>query len=317
MKNKIIQILKSHDGHMSGEEMSQKLKVSRAAIWKNVEELRHQGYEILAVPNLGYRLASCPDKLFPSEIQCGLKTKILGKKIIYFDSVQSTMEEAFRLGMEGSEEGTVVCAEGQTKGKGRLGRSWMSPKGKGIYMSIILRPNMSPGQASQLTLLSAVALCESVRRVTGVQATIKWPNDLLVGKKKLAGILTELNAEMDRVWFVVVGVGINVNTSLHALPEGSTSLKVEAKQSFLRVALMQDILESFEQWYERLAIQGFKAVTKRWRELSSTLGRRVCIHNGEKSLEGEAVDINEFGALIICNDDGVKMTHMAGDVVEV
>src|SRR3989338_3167992 len=235
MLERIIHYLKTAEGYLSGEEISRHLKISRAGIWKYMQELRRAGYEIIAVPHLGYRLLSSPDKLIPAEIQSGLKTKILGQRVEYFDSIASTMDAAFQLGVEGAAEGTVVCAESQTKGKGRLGRSWVSPKAKGIYMSVILRPSLPPTDVAQLTLLSAVALCEAIERCCQIPVKIKWPNDILVGNRKIAGILTELSAEMDRVRFVAIGIGVNVNTTASQLPPQATSVKIEADRKSTRL----------------------------------------------------------------------------------
>jgi len=252
MQERIIQFLKESDGYISGEEMSQRLNMSRAAIWKHMQELRADGYEIAAVPHLGYQLVTCPDKLISYEIQSGLNTKIMGKKVIVIDTVTSTMDEAFRLGMEGCLEGTVVCAEAQSKGRGRLGRAWTSPKFKGLYFSFVLRPNLPLSRLAQLTLMSAVALAEAIESVSELKPLIKWPNDILLEEHKLAGILTELRAESDQVQFVVVGIGLNVNSSLHQLTPGASSLKVAAGQSFNRTNVFQAILQSLEKWYLRL-----------------------------------------------------------------
>ena len=317
MRERIINFLKETDGYVSGEEISRRCGMSRAAIWKYMQELRQDGFDVVAVPHLGYKLVATPDKLLPSEIQYGLKTKYLGKKIIYEDTVPSTMDVAFRLGMEGAVEGTLVCAEGQTKGKGRLGRQWNSPKGKGIYMSVILRPSLPPTEVAQLTLLAAVAVCEAIQRVSGVAARIKWPNDILVENRKLAGILTELSAETDRVRFVVIGIGINVNTSVSVLPPQATSLKEEAQKKISRVELLQEILVELENWYERLKKQGFAPVVERWKELSSTLGKRVRLVDPGGEVEGEAVDLDKTGALMIRNDAGLIVSKISGDVVQV
>ncbi len=315
MQSQILNFLKKSLGYLSGEEISQHLKISRTAVWKHIQELREEGYDIAAVPHLGYHLISSPDKLTSGEIQFGLNTKIFGKKIYAFDSLDSTMDVAFRLGLEGVPEGTVVCAEGQAKGRGRLGRSWSSPKAKGIYASIILRPSFPPNKASQLTLLSAVALCEAVKKTCGLKTSIKWPNDILVGDKKLAGILTELNAEMDRVRFVVIGFGINVNSSASMLPLSATSLKNEIHSSVSRVELLREILRHLEKWYCILKEEGFSKIVERWKELSNTLGRRVRVEGIGEYLEGQAMDIDENGSLIIRNDAGIKFKRTAGDVV--
>jgi BirA family biotin operon repressor/biotin-[acetyl-CoA-carboxylase] ligase len=316
MRNKIIHYLKAAEGYLSGEEISHHLKISRAGIWKYIQDLREEGYDIVAVPHLGYRLNSCPDKLFPSEIRSGLGTKVLGKDIRYFDTVASTMNVAFQLGMEGAAEGTVVCAESQTRGKGRRGRSWASPKGKGIYMSVVLRPRLLPAELTQLTLLSAVAVCETVKKCCRLPAVIKWPNDVLVHKKKLAGILTELSAEMDRVRFIVIGIGINVNASLSQLPPQSTSIRNETGQKYSRLDLLQEILRSLEKWYALLAREGFSPVMARWKELSSTLGQHIRLVDPSGDVEGEAVGIDEYGGLMIRSNAGLIVKRLSGDVIQ-
>ena len=317
MKTKIIHFLKEAQGYLSGEEISHDLRISRAGIWKYMQELRKEGYDIVAVPHLGYRLVSCPDKLLPFEIQSGLKTKTLGKHIKYFDSIASTMDIAFQLGIEGADEGTVVCAESQSKGKGRLGRSWASPKGKGIYMSVILRPSVSPADAAKLTLLSAVATCEAIEKLFNINAKIKWPNDILIDNKKIAGILTELSAEMDRVRFVVIGIGVNVNASLSQLPPNATSIRNETGRKGSRIRLLQEILRSLEKWYEEVNKQGFEAVIARWKRLSSTLGQHVRVADLTGDVEGEAIDLDEYGGLIIQSQNGLTVKRMTGDVIQV
>ncbi|VAX36794.1 Biotin operon repressor / Biotin--protein ligase [hydrothermal vent metagenome] len=309
MKEDIIRYLKVNEGYISGEEFSRRLNITRAAIWKNIEELRREGY-VIAATKQGYKLASVPDKLFPVEIQLGLKTKVLGKKIYYYDVIDSTMQEAFRLGLENTPEGTVVIAESQTRGKGRLGRVWNSPRGKGIYMSLILRPEFGLMDVPKVTLLSAVAVCEAIRHVTDVDVQIKWPNDLLIEGKKVAGILTELNAQMDQVQFVVVGLGVNVNAPLSVLPEHAVSLKKVIGKKILRLVLLQEILRFLEKWYEDVNQNGFKPMMQRWKELSCTLGKRVNVDG----IEGEAVDIDEYGALVIRNEQQELVKRMSGDV---
>ncbi|MDP2652548.1 MAG: biotin--[acetyl-CoA-carboxylase] ligase [Candidatus Omnitrophota bacterium] len=317
MQDQIIQFLKKSDSYLSGEEISRSLNVSRAGIWKYIQELREDGYDIVAVPHLGYRLLSCPDKLLPREIGYVLGTKVMGRHVHSHDAVSSTMDEAFRLGLQGAEEGTVVIAESQTKGRGRLGRSWVSPKGKGLYFSVILRPRLNPMDVPKLTLLCAVALREAVAASTGVQAAIKWPNDLLVNGRKLAGILTELNAEVERVKFVVVGFGINVNTSAAHLPPHSTSVTLESGQSAARVAVLQEVLRRLERWYFQASSEGFEAVLNKWKELSATIGRRVRISDSGGTVEGEALDLASDGGLVIRSDAGTLIKKMSGDVVQI
>ena len=317
MQEKILEALKKTEGHLSGEELSENLKVSRAAIWKYIQELRSLGYDITAVPHLGYKINGCPDKLFPAEIQSNLNTKILGKKIIHHDSISSTMDEAFKLGSEGTTEGTVVVSETQTKGRGRLGRNWVSPKGKGIYCSLILRPNLSPNEVACLTLLCAVAVSEAIKEICGVMAYIKWPNDLLINYKKVAGILTELNAETDRVKFVVIGIGLNVNTLKSHLPEGSTSLYLAAHRRISRVELLQEILRCIEKRYLELKTKGFDSTIEKWKELSFTLNKIVRVVDASGTTEGEAIGVDSDGGLLIRKNSGIVVKKMAGDVVQV
>lgn len=315
MQQKIIQFLKQTDGYVSGEEMSQQLSMSRAAIWKHMQDLRSQGYEIMAVPHLGYQLVSNPDVLSSHEIKSGLKTKIFGQNVVSFDSLPSTMDEAFRLGMQGAPEGTVICAESQTKGRGRLGRSWTSPKGKGIYCSIILRPKLSPSQMSQLTLMTAVAVSEAVKKTTDLQATIKWPNDLMLGTKKLAGILTELRAEIDALTFVVIGFGINVNSTASQLLDTAISLKMETQKSVNRVELLQQILISMEKWYGKILKGHFDEVLEYCRQNSATLKKQVSITDAKGTLEGKAIDIDADGGLLIRLNNGKTVKKISGDAL--
>ena len=314
MQEHIIQFLKESDGYISGEEISQRLNISRAGIWKHMQELRAQGYEIAAVPHLGYQLVSCPDKLLSYEIQSGLNTQLMGKKIIVLETVSSTMDEAFRLGMENCPEGTVVCAEAQSKGRGRLGRAWTSPKGKGLYFSFVLRPHLPLNQLAQLTLMSAVAVAEAIENISDLKPLIKWPNDILLDNHKLAGILTELRAESDQVKFVVVGIGLNINTSLHHMPSGSSSLKAAAGSGFERTEVFRAILRSIEKWYIKLTHHEFALVMDEWKKRSATLNKRVRITDSAGMIEGQAIDLDEDGALLIRKDNGLIVKKSAGDV---
>jgi len=314
MQERIISHLREKEGFISGEEISRQLRVSRAGIWKHIRELRRQGYRIEALPHEGYRLVSVPDKLFPGEIAYRLNTVLIGKEIIYKKEVTSTMDEAFVLGTAGCPDGTVICAENQTKGRGRMGRSWVSPKGKGVYFSAVLRPRLDLSDAPKMTLLFAAAVCEALREVSNLPVKIKWPNDLMVENKKIAGILTELNAEIDRIRFMVVGLGININSALTQLPSQSASLKSETKKSFSRVLVMQKVLRALDEWYIRMQKEGFVPVMDRWKELSMTLGQRVRLSDADGVLDGVAVDLSPEGGLIIEQDDGARVKRMSGDV---
>ncbi|MBF0595662.1 MAG: biotin--[acetyl-CoA-carboxylase] ligase, partial [Candidatus Omnitrophica bacterium] len=284
-------------------------------VWKCIEDLRLDGYKVDAVPHHGYKLSAVPDKLIPAEIQHNLGTRKFGCDVRHFNEISSTMDEAFRLGMEGAPEGTVVTAEVQTKGRGRLGRAWVSPKGRGLYFSLILRPALSSSEASRITLLSAVALSEAVEAFTGLKPLIKWPNDLLLNGKKLAGILTELRAEVDRVDFAVVGVGLNVNTTAKELPPEGVSLKEVSGQVCDRVGLMREFLRSFEKRYLTLKKNGFAPALEEWRRRSATIGCRVRFEERGYKYEGLATGLADDGGLLVQLDSGMTIKRMAGDVI--
>ena len=316
MLTKIVRSLKAHEGYLSGEDISRSLDISRAAIWKYMDQLREQGYEIEAFPHRGYRLVSSPDCLLRSEVQCGLGTRKFGCDVHHYDSLASTMDEAFCLGLAGAPEGAVVVAETQTKGRGRMGRSWSSPKGRGIYFSLILRPKLPPSQAAMLTLVAAVAVSESVEKIIPrVKARIKWPNDLLVAGKKLCGILTELRAETDRVQFVVVGVGINVNTAATQLLPEATSLRAETSGVCSRIILFQEILRNFEKRYLAFLKNGPSAVVADWKERSATLGCKVRFVDRGDNRVGVAEDLADDGGLLIRMPDGKIIKRVAGDIM--
>ena len=315
MREKILDFLKKKSDYVSGDQIASRLGVTRQALWKHIQELKESGFDIVAVPHLGYRLESSPDRLFDFEVSRNLSTEFIGKKIYYFDCLASTMDVAMQLGIKGASEGTLVLSESQTKGKGRLGRNWFSPKHKGIYLSLILKPKMLPSQASMLTLLSAVSICEAIKGIVALDVNIKWPNDILLGNKKIGGILTELNAEMDKINFVIIGIGLNVNNDKKTLISGATSLKEAKKEQINRVNLLQEVLRKIEGNYALLHKKGAQPIIEKWREHSITLGRRVKVYCQKEHIEGEAFDIDKDGGLLIRKDSGVTEKVMAGDVV--
>ena len=319
MQGQILDFLRKKQGYISGDQISQRLGVSRQALWKHIQELKEAGYDIVAVPHLGYQLLSSPDRLFAFEVARDLDTQFLGKKIYYFDSLTSTMHTAMQLAIKGAPEGTLVLAESQTKGKGRLGRVWFSPKYKGLYFSLILRPKVSPHQASIITLLSAVGICEAIKEVAGIDIQIKWPNDLFLAHKKLGGILTELTASMDEVEFVVIGIGLNVNNDKKTLVSGATSLKEQKKdrekENINRIILLQEILRKIETNYLAFRQKGPRPIIEKWRQHNITLGRRVKVYCHKEHIEGEACDIDTDGGLLVRSDSGLMQKVMAGDVV--
>jgi BirA family biotin operon repressor/biotin-[acetyl-CoA-carboxylase] ligase len=306
------------DEFVSGEAISDKLGLSRAAVWKHVNALREQGYRIDAVPARGYRLVAIPDRLTPLELRPLVNTRDLGQVLHCFDEVGSTSDVAKELAEDGAGHGEVVVADAQTAGRGRRGRTWVSPPGRNLYFSAILRPELPPHRAPELTLVASVAMCEAVRQ-SGVEAAgIKWPNDILVGGRKLAGILTEMAAEPDRVQWVVIGVGVNVNLSPEDLPEElrgeATSLRIEKGSEVPRALFAAACFARLEEWVERHAEEGFAPVRDAWRRLSVTLGREVLVRTGDRELRGVAEDIDDSGSLVIRPPGGPPTTVLAGDV---
>ncbi|MDD5432592.1 MAG: biotin--[acetyl-CoA-carboxylase] ligase [Candidatus Omnitrophica bacterium] len=315
MRERILELLRKKDDYVSGDQISHRLGITRQGLWKHIQELKEVGYDIVAVPHLGYRFQSAPDRLFDFEVTKDLNTKLLGKKIHYFDSVDSTMNVAMQLGLKGAQEGTIVLAETQVKGKGRQGRIWSSPKYKGIYLSLILRPKLLPTQASILTFVSAVGICEGIKEATGIDVQIKWPNDIFLQNKKLGGLLTELDAETDKINFLVVGMGLNVNNDKKSLIAQAISLKEFRKEQVNRVVLLQEILRKIESNYLAFQLKGAHFITEKWRQHSITLGKRVKVYCQKEHIEGEAVDIDVDGGLLVRNDTGFTQKVMAGDVV--
>jgi BirA family biotin operon repressor/biotin-[acetyl-CoA-carboxylase] ligase len=304
---------------VSGEWLSRELAVSRAAINKHVQQLKKMGYPIETSTKKGYALGDSPDLLLAEEIREGLDTRVFGaREIISLAEVNSTNLRAKELAAGGAPEGTVVIAERQTEGRGRKGRSWFSPAAGGIYMSFILRPTMPPSEAPGITLMTGVAATEALSSVTRLDARIKWPNDILVRGKKIAGILTEISTEMDRIDHVVVGLGLNVNIPQESLPEElqerATSVLIETGMHHARVRLIQAILKRFETHYRTLQDEGFEPIRKRWKELSDIIGRRISVDMIGKVRRGRAVDIDTDGVLILEDDQGGLQRIASGDV---
>lgn len=321
LDEKILSVLRNNaDSYVSGEELCKLSDVSRTAIWKHMEGLRAEGYEIEASPHLGYRLLGIPDALIPAEIKWKMKTRILGKEVISYKKVDSTNTVAYELAEKGMKEGLVVLAEEQAKGKGRQGREWISPSKGGIYMSCVLRPKMAPNEIPKITLLAAVAVARALRETTGLNAMIKWPNDILVNNKKVCGILTEMKAEQDSIDFIVLGIGINVNTPLKNLPKGATSLREELKHSgrtdpVSRIELARNVLEKLESDYLRLKGKAFRPIIEEWKSFSAMLGARIRVVMPNGALEGQAHTIDPDGSLVVRRDSGVLEKISAGDIV--
>jgi BirA family biotin operon repressor/biotin-[acetyl-CoA-carboxylase] ligase len=304
------------DDYVSGEAISDKLGLTRAAVWKHVEALRSHGYRIDAVPARGYRLIEVPDKLTPLELRPLLNTHDVGQVLHWYEEIGSTNDRARELAEEGAEHGEVVIAEAQTAGRGRRGRLWVSPARKNLYFSVILRPDLPPARAPELTLVASVALCDALRQA-GVQAGIKWPNDLLASERKIAGVLTELAAEADRVHWVVIGAGVNVNAREEDFPEElrgeATSVLLERGEPAPRALFAAACLTALEGWIDRHAEEGFAVVREAWRERSTTLGREVAVRTDGREIVGTAEDIDDAGALLVRGPAGLERI-LAGDV---
>jgi BirA family biotin operon repressor/biotin-[acetyl-CoA-carboxylase] ligase len=320
LKVAVLRLLKKNRGaYVSGEEICKSLQVTRTAIWKHIQALREDGYEIEARPRFGYQLTHIPDRLYPEEIKEGISTRIMGRnKIFHFSTISTTTELAREEAQKGCEEGTLVVAEEQTGGRGRLGRTWYSPRYKGIFLSLVLRPQVNPNEVSQVTMIASVALALAIKKETGVAAGIKWPNDLLVQGKKVCGILADLNAEMDRVNYLVLSAGINTNhepDDFHEdLKDTATSLKIETGRPVDRARLVRACLESFEHWYTLWLVQGFRPVLSAWKEMSVSLHCPVRIHTLNKSWEGWAEDVDEDGALLLRLYNGEMQRLVSGEV---
>jgi len=323
LDEKILNVLRhSKDSYVSGEELCKIADISRAAIWKHIEKLRLEGYEIEALPHLGYKLVAIPDSLIPSEVKWKLKTKVLGRSVISYKKVDSTNIIAYELAEKGMKEGAIILADEQVKGKGRHGRHWSSPSKGGIYMSCILRPSIAPNEISRITLLAAVAVAQAIRDISSLEVTIKWPNDIMMDGRKLCGILTQMKAEQDSVDFVVLGVGINVNAAIKNLPKGASSIKEElhrrgGKTTLSRVDLTKRVLERLEEYYNIMKSEGFGPIIDMWKDLSAMIGARVKVTLPGKAFEGVAHDINPDGALIVRTESGLLERVSSGDVAMV
>ncbi|AJE03460.1 biotin--[acetyl-CoA-carboxylase] ligase [Geobacter pickeringii] len=316
---KILEIFREASGGIvSGETLSKDLNVSRTAVWKHIKALRNLGYQITAVPSQGYRLIGSPDILTPPEISAGLRVESVGSHLVCLRETESTNVVAYRLAAEGAAEGTVVIADSQSRGKGRLGRAWESPQGVNLYCSVILRPAILPHHAPQLTFLSAVAVAEAIERTTPLVPAIKWPNDVLINGRKVAGTLNEMSAETERVEFIILGVGVNINMRREQFPASlrhpATSLAIEGGGEVERVRFLRAFLESLDRLYHRYRSEGYEPLRQAWLSRSVVMGRRVSVAIGEGSVKGVVTGIDEIGALLLQTADGGTERILSGDV---
>lgn len=317
----LLELLEAKPGqYVSGETISKELGVSRTAVWKQIRKLEEAGYRFEASRRLGYRLVGKPDRLTADTLLGQLRTQRFGRRVYLYDELGSTQDAAQKLAEEGAEEGTLVIAERQLNGKARMGRSWISPFGKGIWMSMVLRPPLPVHSAPQITLLIAVALCRSLRRNTGLTIGIKWPNDLLVNGKKISGILLESSAEDERLRYIVAGVGISVNLEpADYTPEvaaKATSLAIECGRKLDRTALLADFLGEWEQLYELYLTEGFGPVKSLWEALAVVLNRPAVLTTPQGIVEGTPIALDDSGAIKVRKKDGTVIDVFSAEMGE-
>jgi len=316
MKAEILKMLRETDGYVSGQELCNKFGVSRTAVWKAINQLKENGYEIEAVQNKGYHLLSAPDVMDKTELESIHATEWAGCEIYYFDNIDSTNTKAKELAEEGHPSGTLVVADRQTAGKGRRGRSWESPSGIGIFMTLMLKPAINPNNASMLTLVAAMATTRAIRRVTGVPAMIKWPNDIVMNGKKVCGILTEMSAQFDYINHIVIGIGINVHNEEfpEEIAQTASSLYLESGQHIHRASLIEAFLEEFEDVYaEYLKTEDMEGLQKEYDTMLVNRGRQVRVLDPKEPFEGKAMGITKKGELIVDTWESRKLVS-SGEV---
>lgn len=317
MKDKILQVLREADDFISGQEICNRFSVSRTAVWKAIKQLRDEGYSIEAVNNKGYRLEETPDVISAQELGSLLHTQWFGKEILYFDSIDSTNNELKRQAEKGVKHGLLAVAEEQTAGRGRRGHAWVSPPGTGIWFSFLLKPEISPDKASMLTLVAAMAVSGAIREVTGLDAQIKWPNDIVVNKKKVCGMLTELSAELSCINYVVIGIGINANMKEFPdeIKDIASSLYIESGKQVKRAYVIEAVGRYFEKYYEAFIKAGdLSTITDEYNAMLANAGKQVRIIGNDKEEIYTAVGINPEGGLVVKDDDGNLKEIRSGEV---
>jgi BirA family biotin operon repressor/biotin-[acetyl-CoA-carboxylase] ligase len=320
---RILQILKENRGnYVSGEHLAGLAGITRAGIWKKICQLRKAGYSIESTPRRGYKLLDSTSALHPLEIKADLGTKIIGQTIEYQEEINSTNIRAKILATQDAPEGTVVIAERQTLGRGRMGRTWSAEPGLGLWLSLILRPRVGAAELAVITILAAVAMTRAVKAATGIQLQIKWPNDLLYNGRKLVGILAELNGEVDRVNYLILGIGLNVNHLPTDFPpelaDKATSLRIIGQEPLDRKPILQGFLREFETEYLRLGTGRLTGLIDYARENSATLGKLVTVNQGfGRVVEGKAVDLDWDGSLWLEDSAGQRSKVYSGEIIEV
>lgn len=317
MKEEILRLLRSADGYISGQELCNRFGVSRTAVWKAINQLKEAGYEIEAQQNKGYRLMAAPDLMTEAEIKSLMHTEWVAKEVLYFDTIDSTNTKAQELAEKGYQSGTLVVADKQESGKGRRGRSWVSPSGTGIFMTLMIKPDINPNNASMLTLVAALAVAKAITSVTGEEAMIKWPNDIVVNGKKVCGILTEMNAQFDYINHIVVGIGINVHNESfpEEISQMASSLMIEAGgKRFHRAQIIADTMSYFEQYYDTfLKTQDLSALVREYDKLLVNRNKSVRVLDPKEPFDGKAMGITPKGELIVDTWESRKLVS-SGEV---
>lgn len=317
MKEEILRLLRSADGYISGQELCNRFGVSRTAVWKAINQLKEAGYEIEAQQNKGYRLMAAPDLMTEAEIKSLMHTEWVAKEVLYFDTIDSTNTKAQELAEKGYPSGTLVVADKQESGKGRRGRSWVSLSGTGIFMTLMIKPDINPNNASMLTLVAALAVAKAITSVTGEEAMIKWPNDIVVNGKKVCGILTEMNAQFDYINHIVVGIGINVHNESfpEEISQMASSLMIEAGgKRFHRAQIIAETMSYFEQYYDTfLKTQDLSALVREYDELLVNMNKAVRVLDPKEPFDGKAMGITPKGELIVDTWESRKLVS-SGEV---
>lgn len=317
MKEEILRLLRSADGYISGQELCNRFGVSRTAVWKAINQLKEAGYEIEAQQNKGYRLKAAPDLMTEAEIKSLMHTDWVAKEVLYFDTIDSTNTKAQELAEKGYPSGTLVVADKQESGKGRRGRSWVSPSGTGIFMTLMIKLDINPNNASMLTLVAALAVAKAITSVTGEEAMIKWPNDIVVNSKKVCGILTEMNAQFDYINHIVVGIGINVHNESfpEEISQMASSLMIEAGgKRFHRAQIIAETMSYFEQYYDTfLKTQDLSALVREYDKLLVNRNKSVRVLDPKEPFDGKAMGITPKGELIVDTWESRKLVS-SGEV---
>ena len=317
MKEKVLKVLMQTEGYVSGQSLCRELNVSRTAVWKCINQLKEEGYVIDAVTNKGYCLRQSPDVINAEAVKSRLHTKFWGQETVFFEETDSTNNVIKRMAEEGAAHGTLAIAEIQTAGRGRRGRQWASPKGNGIWMSFLLRPEILPQNASMLTLVTALAVRQAIFKVCQLPVLIKWPNDIVIGGRRVCGMLTEMSAELEWVHYVVIGIGINVNMEEfpEEIRETATSLRMECERKINRSSLIAAFGEAFEEYYKQFMKTGdLSLLMEEYNQYLVNCGKKVKIIDPAGEYTGVSAGINAQGELLVTDEEGSLRTVRSGEV---